>query len=366
MPFRESDHVGNPHRAAYREQTRDLVRRRFADAAAMREVSFTPDTSGVAAYAASIETYRERFRDVLGWPNNAPRPATPPAVRREPVAEDELGTIERLWIEALPDWWLYTVVLTPHAPPDRPAGRPAAICQHGGQGTPELVANFFEQGNYGDVARRVLTRGVTVVLPQLMLWAERFNDELPDPEAVPRGEPAGVDRAEIDNSLRALGGTIIGLEAFGLTRVVDALTAWPGVDADRLGMIGLSYGSIYTLVTGAIEPRLRVLAPSAAFSDGSNFRRMGDVALPGTLLEFGPAEWAAMICPRPLGIEIGRHDEHLVVANAETQIPSVRRWYDALGIGDRFEFFLNDGGHEIGYDDRQIAWFNDRLLAADG
>ncbi len=80
------------------------------------------------------------------------------------MAKDDLGHIERIWIEVFSGLQSYGLLFVPHG-----AGmHPLVISQHGGLGTPELTAGFFGSANYSDMTRRVLRRGAVVFAPQAL------------------------------------------------------------------------------------------------------------------------------------------------------------------------------------------------------
>jgi esterase FrsA len=62
------------------------------------------------------------------------------------------------------------------------------------------------------------------------------------------------------------------------SRVIDFLTAHPGVDADRIGMIGFSFGAYWSTRMAAVEPRLKVAVSNGALTH----RSFGALASLGT------------------------------------------------------------------------------------
>jgi esterase FrsA len=62
------------------------------------------------------------------------------------------------------------------------------------------------------------------------------------------------------------------------SRVIDFLAAHPGVDADRIGMIGFSFGAYWSTRMAAVEPRLKVAVSNGALTH----RSFGALASVGT------------------------------------------------------------------------------------
>src|SRR5699024_2568078 len=123
-------------------------------------------------------------------------------------------------------------------------------------GTPELCSGFFGSANYNDMTLRIFQKGVNVFAPQLLLWKEGdFGED--------------SHRAEIDNDLRRLGGSIAALEIHCLSRCLDWLETWEGCNG-TFGMIGLSYGGFYALYTAAVDVRIRAALDCSFFQDGTH------------------------------------------------------------------------------------------------
>jgi dienelactone hydrolase len=219
---------------------------------------------------------------------------------------------------------------------------PLVISQHGGGGTPELCSNLFQPGNYNDMSRRVLRRGCLIFAPQLPMWREEF------------GPPS--DRPRLDLKLKHLGGSGVALDVFQLQRCLEVLAARSEVDAERIGMMGLSWGGFYTLAAAAVDTRIKAALASAFLNTAETAADVTPQVWFGAADTFHLAEIAMLICPRPLYIEIGVKDEHVVVAGAAEEAASIRETYDCLGIGERFVYDEHPGGHEFGREDDGIAF----------
>jgi len=336
--YSEPFDAANKHREEILRQIEALIAHEREQAEDRRRAFVQPDHSSPAAYARSIEPYRRQFCQMLGWPLTLDAPTTTPPVRQEAVAEDGLGRISRLWVEALPGLETYGLLFTPHG--EGPF--PLAIAQHGGLGTPELCSGFFGYANYNDMTRRVLRRGVAVFAPQLLLWGDMFGPEF--------------DRPQIDVRLKQLGGSITALEIWQIRRCLDAFIDRPRIDGDRLGMIGLSYGGFYTLFTAAVETRLRVALSSCFFNSRTAYD-WPDWTWFNAANTFLDAEVAALVCPRALCIEVGQHDELFDVALAAPEVDKVRAHYERLGLASRFRYTEHPGVHELDTADEGIDFF---------
>lgn len=345
--YSEAPDAGNAYRAMYLAQIQGLIAQRRHQSATVRRAFFAPDCSSVAAYTASLEGYREKFRLMLGFPL-VDTPAVPaqPAARQTFVARDDLGEIHRLQIEALPGYEIYGLLFLP---PGQGAHR-LVVSQHGGQGTPELTAGFFGSANYNDMTRRLLRLGFAVFAPQLLLWNKDYGPALEEEKA----------RRHLDNQLKQLGGSITALELFGLQRALDYLLARPDVRPDGAGMCGLSYGGFYALFAAANDPRIRATVSSCFVNDRFRYdwqdwtwRNAGN--------QFLDAEVAALVCPRPLYIEIGETDELFGAGSGRPVLEEIRSFYTRLGLGDLYEGRVFGGGHELDTADANMNFLKAHL-----
>ena len=314
-----------------------MIRRERRKADSRRGRFFRPTMSSVQAYAESIEEYRRQFKAMLGWPLTLDDPPAGPKARTKFVAEDDLGRITRLWIETLPGVETYGLLFMP-----RGSGpHPLVISQHGGGGTPEYCSSFFPCWNYNDMTRRVLRRGFAVFAPQLMIWADNFGPK--------------CDHIKLDNQLKQLGGSYAAFETFRVQRCLDYLTRRKDIDGERVGMIGLSWGSFHTLVAAAVDTRIKSALASCFF----NNRKVYDSAAAvwfNSANTFLDAETAGLVCPRRLCVEVGRIDTLFSARLARAEARKVQKLYDGLGIPEEFLYNEHDGGHEIDTRDDAIEF----------
>jgi len=330
--YSENPETGNIYRQTFLDEVRAWIENQSALAKINRREFFKPDFSSPEAYADSADLYREAFKEMLGYPlNQDPFPGIPTA-RTQIVGDDELGRIERIWIETLPGLHTYGLLFMPLT-----AGpHPLILSLHGGGGSPEVCSSFFNSENYNDMTRKAQRLGAVVFVPQFLLWREAF------------GPPH--NRQELDARLRQLGGSVAALEIFEIQRSLDYLTNRLDVAAGRIGSIGLSYGGFYSLFCAAVDPRIKVCVSSCFFNDRAKYAWV-DWSWFNAANTFFDAETAGLICPRALYIEVGKNDEKFSVDTAILEAEQVRGIYERLGISERFCFNPFDGGHEIARSD---------------
>ena len=327
--YSESPGAANKYRVRMLGEVHALVRREQRKADRRRSRFFAPDLMSVAGYESSVCEYRKELVQMLGWPlTEAVRDGIPSASIKA-VGEDTLGRIARVWVETLPGVHTYGLFF-------RPRGKgpfPLVVSQHGGLGTPELCSGFFGSGNYNDMTRRVLRRGVAVFAPQLLLWGpDTFGPK--------------YDKDAIDRRLKQLGGSLAALELHRISRALDYFAGQKDIDPARIGMIGLSYGGFYTLFAAALDPRIRVAISSCFFNDRKTYD-FPDWSWFGSAHRFLDAEVGALVCPRPLYIEVGKKDELFDVRRARPEARRLAAIYRKLGVSERFRYKEHDGGHEL-------------------
>ncbi len=369
-----------PHRE---EQWRELeaYMQALGEAAEARE-PYPADFSSEAAYLESIEPLRGLLRARVGYP--PPGLDTAGETRMELVGEDSVARYYRCWVEVLEDRcrsascgaqrnntrpvnsgssreWAAVAPQTSRRPPLRVYGlylvpqrlsapAPLVIAQHGGGGTPE-TAIFQGAANYHDMIRGAAARGYVVFAPHLIF--NPFSDQ-----EAGSALPAGV-RVRLDARLRLLGTSLTAVEVAKIARALDALLTRPEVDPTRVAMVGLSYGGYYTLHTTALEPRIKVAISSCYFNDQS--QRMppdrpeawSDMRFQGTVSDLADPELVALVCPRPLQVQVGKEDAMFPVEHAERVAVRAAAYYERLDLSNRFEFVAFDGGHEWW---GEVAW----------
>lgn len=334
--YRESSDTGNEYRKSMLAEVNVLLRKEQRKADRRRKLHFKLDVSSVAAYERSTSQYREKLLGMLGWPLSEGWSTNQPSASIQKVAEDSLGCISRILIETLPGVHTYGLFF-------RPKGEgpfPLVLAQHGGGGTPELCSGFFGPSNYNDMTRRILRRGAAVFAPQLLLWkAEDFGPE--------------HNKDVIDRRLKQLGGSLAALDLHRIVRSLDYLVTRKDIDARRIGMIGLSYGGFYTLFAAAIDARIRA-AVSSCFLNNRKIYDYADWVWFNAANHFMDAEVGALVCPRPLYVEVGLKDDLFNVRHARPEARRLEVIYRRLGIPQAFRYKEHSGGHELAKSDQGI------------
>ena len=133
--------------------------------------------------------------------------------------------------------------------------------------------------------------------------------------------------------------------------VVSLLAGQEMVDPKRIGCVGLSYGGRMTMLTTALDPRIRVAVISGALNVMQEriMKRYscGAQVIPG-LLQYGDVpEIASLIAPRPCLWEVGTKDGLITKSWADAALTRIRRAYRAYHAEPHVRVDWFDGGHRF-------------------
>ncbi|GMW02146.1 MAG: hypothetical protein AMXMBFR84_32820 [Candidatus Hydrogenedentota bacterium] len=331
---REEIEASRPNRQIQFNQISDYLKRLNDASTERREAFFHPDYTSPEAYAASVNELASHIKTRIGYP--PPLAKEGQEARWEHVADDAYASIYRMWVEVLDGVEAYGMLSIPRNATD-PA--PLIICQHGGGGNPELIQGFspddgMGSGNYGWFVHRALERGYATWSPGLLF---PFKGDEPI---------EGPARKKLDDDLRYAGTSILAIELWKISKGLDAVLKRPEIDPNRVGMMGLSYGGLYTLWAMALEPRIKVAVSSCYFNERVRYP-WSDWMQFNSLNEFGDAEVCALICPRPFMVEVGISDTLFAVEGARAEAQRAKIHWEQMGVPDQFKYVEHDGGHEF-------------------
>lgn len=317
---------------------------RLADAA--REAPLAMRFEGTTA--EECRAWQARFgaklRELLG-------PFQPPRSWKTAVSSKvELAdhTRQELLLAAEGHPALPVYLLTPRTKSSRRRAGIVALHGHGAHGHHPIagrddlpgVADSISKSNY-DYGRQLVRRGYVVACPCFTPFGVRLGNM----EKFGTADPCG------DTFLRMqfLGKLLIAENLRDALWALELLAQADEVDADRLGCVGLSYGGRMTMLTAAVEPRIKAAAISGALNVMqeriSKPYSCGAQIIPG-LLNYGDTpEIGALIAPRYAVWEAGLRDGLVKAPWAEKAAARIGRAYQALGVADRLQVDRFDGGH---------------------
>ncbi|MCP5111553.1 MAG: hypothetical protein GY953_12035, partial [bacterium] len=285
------------------------------------------------AFLRSFAPNRERYRKMFSPPPLVP---TGP-IERKPMPHIE--GLEAVWL-TIPLGRLKAEALLV-IPADAAGPVPLVIAQHGIGSSPEKVFGVGDERNlYHDYGHALVEQGFAVLAP--------FNLRGVEP------------RNRIERLARLGDTTLPGIELARMQVLLDEVLRDPRIDRDRVGMWGISLGGMATMFWTPLEPRIKCGIVTAWFNHRRNKMVLTDeryscfldtkeehAFFRGWLTEFTDSDVVSLICPRPLLIQTGKKDGIAWWPQVIEEFEISKQHYEKLGIADRIELDIHEGGHEI-------------------
>lgn len=336
MAYFETREAGNSFRAEYLESLNKLIEKKQAEAELNRK-DFD------VQLAEHTEEYRKKLAEMFGWPLTArlSEEKTVPEVRKQFVAKDGAYSIYRMQLEIMPEFWYYGILFVK----EDGKKRPLVLSQHGGLGTPELISGFYEgkTGNYNDMTNRILAKDVNVFAPQMLLWNVNTYGNT-------------YDRVILDGKLKSCGGSITAMELYCLMRCLDYFEKERYVEAGCMGMVGMSYGGMYTMYLAALDERIQSAVSCSFFGKHGNLA-FADWAFQNSANTFMDAEMVMLVRPRKIYLAMGNQDS---LCTAEDSLAEFERIKELFPDWQQWcDHTIFEGPHEFIKDDK----FIDRMIA---
>ena len=324
MSYTENYNDTNKYRQAYLEGL-ESYEKALSDQACLQRDAFSKDIF------KSPESYRIALQDMLGFPLNEKRPV-PTLIRKELITTTDSHNVYRIQLSvfhSIPFYGLYFQL--------KQSGKfPLIISQHGGLGTPELCSGIIEGGsqNYNDMTQRLLRYRVNVFAPLILVW--KGND----------GADIGAIRNNLDIKLKNAGSSIQAVESAAIMNAIDWFSEQDNIDEKNIGMVGLSYGGLYTLIVAALDTRIKAAISCSAFGQLSTIS-WSDWSWKERNRFFGDAEIAALCWPRYLNLFIGNKDELFSAENGVQEYARLKRMAGRVDISKHIRLTVFEGVHEF-------------------
>lgn len=324
-----------PQRAEYNDGITAWLNNEF-EKAKQRRIEYTINTPE--------EERRIELKKQLGFPLwNSPE-KNEITVKSEILAEDEKFTAYDMQLEVLEGVHFYGIYFKPKT---KKKNLPFVILQHGGAGIPELVSGLVSPDNYHDFGKNLIESDYCVFAPQLLLWnVERY------------GSP--FDMGKFDIAMKQLGGSKTAFEVYCLTRVIDYFETQPEIDPNRIGMAGLSYGGMYTLLTTAADTRIKVAVSSCFVNDRRQYA-WGDWIYQNQANTFFDPEILTLVSPRHIFVEIATKDEIFDHKNYFKIKEEYELYKEKLNLPDNCVLHLFEGLHEFALDGKNLEFIKKYL-----
>lgn len=327
-----TDEVDEARINAYEKELENHLAHFLVDEYGMRAAkSWQRDYSSPDALVRSVAPNR------LRWEKNVVKP--PRLEKTGPLTRKpyDLPGLRGEWLKLpLGNLSAEAVIVYPKtARKDSPV--PLIIALHGIGSGPETP---FENGkSYHAYAKAMVEAGFAVLAPLNM-------------RSIPR-------RNNIERLARLADVSLPGIELVRLQHLLDVVLQDERIDKNRVGAWGVSLGGMATMFWMPLEPRIKAGVVSAWFNHRINkmvvpderygsFTRNNEehAYFTGWLTEFEDHDVISMICPRPLQIQQGKKDGIAHWPQVVEVFERSQTHYRRLGLSDRIELRLHEGGHE--------------------
>ena len=168
---------------------------------------------------------------------------------------------------------------------------------------------------------------------------------------------------------QARGYTPAGVECWNGIRAIDYLVSRPDVDADRIGVTGISGGGAATVWIAAADERVKVAVPVSGMSDLESY--VSHKVINGHcdcmfLVNTYQWQWttiAALIAPRPLLFANSDNDPIFPMDGNRRIIARLRQLYKMYDKPELVDDYVSKGGHDYRPDLRiaVFKWINKHL-----
>src|ERR1700689_958752 len=287
---------------------------------------------------------RQTFLSILGGLPDYTGPLNP---RIAGQIEGAKYTIEKIVFESLRGFYVTANLYRP----SRPGRYPGVLLQagHTQEGKPEGQR----------LATNLALKGFVVLAFDPIGQGEReqtYDRQVDRPLAgwsVPEHIQAGAQNILIGESVARY-------FIWDAKRAVDYLASRPEVDAERLGAVGCSGGGALTTFIGALDARIRVVAP-ACFINSYRLLFAGadpdSEMTPPQLLFRGldMADYVELSAPNPWLI-LATDGDYFTPAGARLVYEEARRWFRLYGAEDKVRFFIGGGPHGTPLETREAMY----------
>lgn len=276
-----------------------------------RSTYWNRNMSSAQAYEASLAPNRARLRKILGVVDER-LPCKEMEILHFVGRPEVLGSSNQFEVRAvrwpvLPGVNCEGLLVTPKT------SEPVADCivLPDSETTPEALVGLTDDLPAQEQFIRFLAdAGARVLVPTLINRRSQYS-------VLPGRNPTGQPHREwIYRQAFETGRHIQGYEVQKVLAASDWFHANLGASKRKVGVFGCGEGGLLALAAGAIDTRLASVGVSGAFHARQNlWQEPIDHNIWSYLTEFGDAELAAMIAPRPLVIEAAKRAGFAVPAN---------------------------------------------------
>jgi dienelactone hydrolase len=168
-----------------------------------------------------------------------------------------------------------------------------------------------------------------------------------------RNENYAITKNPIENRWwwQSRGYTPAGVECWNGVRAIDYLVTRTDVDAEKIGVTGISGGGAATIWIAAADERVKVAVPVSGMSDLESY--VSNKVINGhcdCMLMINTYNWewttiAALIAPRPMLFANSDNDSIFPMDGNRRIIERLRKCFAMYGKGDLVDEYVSKGGH---------------------
>ncbi|MHB9134112.1 MAG: alpha/beta hydrolase family protein [Armatimonadota bacterium] len=297
--------------------------------------------NSVQAFSGWQVELRDALQEQLGWtPDALPlQPRTLAEGEWEPGINFRYGEVETAPGMTVPFMLLVPQALT--------APGPAVLCVHGHGGGMNPLFGLDEAGNPVEeeyqhaFALEACRRGfVTLSFDMLCFGRRRDFDFCSKFNAF-----ACITPTEYAYQI---GSSMVALRVFDARQMLTLLGMQPEVDAERIGMSGISGGGTITFFTTVLDDRVRAAMISGYFNKFAAYMQVFhciDNFVPGLAHIAEMPDMGCAIAPRPLLVSQGTRDPIFPIDATRAGVEQLRTAYRLFEAEDRLEEEYYDAEH---------------------
>ncbi|HKH90217.1 MAG TPA: alpha/beta hydrolase family protein [Gemmatimonadaceae bacterium] len=231
---------------------------------------------------------------------------------------------------------------------------PAVVCVSGhGRGLPDILGMADDgsqraERNVGyakEYALQCVEHGYATFAVEQLAFGTRRDD------SARRAGPQVESCRPAACAALLLGQTMAGWRVWDAMRSIDYLATRPEVDGSRVATLGASGGGTTSLLTAAVDQRVKAAVVSAYFNTFRDsivsISHCPDNYVPGLLQDMEMYDLSGLVAPRALFVESGRNDRIFPIAGSERAAGKARDIYGVYGVAERFGYEVHEGGHEV-------------------
>jgi len=167
--------------------------------------------------------------------------------------------------------------------------------------------------------------------------------------------PSGCQDAAMHSLI--LGKTLIGERVWDVMKGIDYLEKKPGIDKNRIAVMGNSGGGTVSFFTACIDTRIKVVIPSCYYCSYAysimKIYHCVDNYIPGIMKLADMGDLAGLIAPRALIIVAGERDKIFPIEGVKKAFKQTKRIYRAFKAERNLHLLVGKDGHRF-YKD--LAW----------